>query len=132
MIERGCAVLLTTHYLEEADAVSDRVVILNEGRVVRDAAPRVIKREIGARKVTCTTALDHECLRAIYGVRSVTRDSAGGVVLLTDDAERLVRELLERDPALRDLEVSSARLEDAFLALTANHEGDAHVAIAHA
>jgi ABC-2 type transport system ATP-binding protein len=123
MIERGCAVLLTTHYLEEADAVSNRVVILNEGRVVRDAAPRVIKREIGARKVRCTTSLDYECLRAIYGVRSVTRD-AGGVVLLTDDAERVVRELLE---------VASARLEDAFLALTAPRaEGEAHVAIAHA
>jgi ABC-2 type transport system ATP-binding protein len=131
MIDRGCAVLLTTHYLEEADAVSDRVVILNEGRVVRDAAPRVIKREIGARKVRCTTSLDHQCLRAIYGVRSVTRDS-DGVVLLTDDAERLVRDLLARDPDLRDLEVSSARLEDAFLALTASTKGDADVALAHA
>jgi ABC-2 type transport system ATP-binding protein len=131
MIERGCAVLLTTHYLEEADAVSDRVVILHEGRVVRDAAPRVIKREIGARKVRCTTSIDYECLRAIYGVRSVTRD-AGGVVLLTDEAERVVRELLARDPGLRDLEVSSARLEDAFLALTASTQGEAHVAIAHA
>ena len=131
MIERGCAVVLTTHYLEEADAVSDRVVILNEGRVVRDAAPRVIKRDIGARKVRCTTSLDHACLRAIYGVRAVTVDS-GGVVLLTDDAERVVRELLARDPELRDLEVSSARLEDAFVALTARTQGEAHVAIAHA
>jgi ABC-2 type transport system ATP-binding protein len=131
MIERGCAVVLTTHYLEEADAVSDRVVILNEGRVVRDAAPRVIKREIGARKVRCTTSLDHECLRAIYGVRSVTRDD-GGIVLLTDDAEHVVRELLTRDPVLRDLEVSSARLEDAFLALTAGTKGEADVAIARA
>lgn len=121
MIARGCAVLLTTHYLEEADAVADRLVILHQGRVIRDGSPQAIKRQIGARKIVCTTTLDPLAIRAIYGVRSV---SAQGdtVTLLTADAERVVRELLTRDPGLRNLEVSGARLDEAFLALTGRAE----------
>jgi ABC-2 type transport system ATP-binding protein len=125
MIARGCAVLLTTHYLEEADAVADRVVILHHGKVIQDGSPRAIKQRLGARKITCTTALDALSLHAIYGVRSVTT-SADGVTILTDDAERVVRELLARDPSLKNLEVAGARLEEAFLTLTG--EEHAHVA----
>ncbi len=113
MIARGCSVLLTTHYLEEADAVADRLVILHRGRVIHEGAPQSIKRQIGARKITCTTTLDPQGLRAIYGVRSLT-DTAGVVTVLADDAERVVRELLSRDPGLRDLEVSGATLTRHF------------------
>lgn len=118
MIARGCAVLLTTHYIEEADAVSDRVVILHRGAVIQDGSPRVLKQRIGGRKITCTTQIEPAALHAIYGVRSVTRTD-DGVMVLTDDAERVVRELLARDPGLRDLEVAAATLEEAFLTLTA-------------
>jgi ABC-2 type transport system ATP-binding protein len=117
MIARGCSVLLTTHYLEEADAVADRVVILHQGKVIRDGSPQAIKRQIGSRKIACTTTLEPDSLRAIYGVRSVTVDG-DTVTLLTDDAERVVRELLARDPGLRDLDVSGASLDEAFLTLT--------------
>ena len=129
MIARGCAVLLTTHYLEEADAVADRVVILNRGAVIQDGSPRAIKQRIGARKITCTTDLPTASLHAIDGVRSVTRTD-DRVMLLTDDAERVVRELLARDPGLCNLEVAGARLEEAFLALTAQEH--AHVDVASA
>jgi ABC-2 type transport system ATP-binding protein len=124
MISRGCSVLLTTHYLEEADAVADRVVILHQGRIVRDGAPTAIKRQIGSRKIRCTTTLDPVGLQAICGVRSVSQED-GLVVLLTDHAERVVRELLTRDPKLCDLEVTGARLEDAFLALTGGSDVEA-------
>jgi ABC-2 type transport system ATP-binding protein len=147
MIARGCSVLLTTHYLEEADAVADRLVILHSGRVIRDGSPQAIKRQIGARKIVCTTSLDPGSLRAIYGVRSVAvsagsdGDTSDGhtVTLLTADAERVVRELLARDPGLRNLEVSGARLDEAFLALTgrgdaltSNERGGVHAAVAQA
>jgi ABC-2 type transport system ATP-binding protein len=117
MIDRGCSVLLTTHYLDEADAVADRLVILHQGKVIRDGSPQAIKRHIGARKITCTTTLEPQGLRAIHGVRALTV-TGDLVTLLTDDAERLVRELLARDPGLRHLEVSGARLDEAFLTLT--------------
>jgi len=122
MIARGCSILLTTHYLEEADAIADRLVILRQGKVIRDGAPQAIKRQIAARKVTCTTSLEPHSLGAIYGVRSVAV-AGDAVTLLTDDAERVVRELLARDPGLRNLEVTGARLDEAFLTLTGGQPG---------
>jgi ABC-2 type transport system ATP-binding protein len=118
LIARGCSVLLTTHYLEEADAVASRIVIVNKGRIVADGTPRAIKQTVATRKVRfVTSALDEMTLRSIYGMRSVVRD--GEVfVALTADAERVARELLYRDPNLSGLEIASAGLEEAFLALT--------------
>ena len=58
LVAGGCAVLLTTHYLEEADAVADRIVILDGGKVVRDGSPRLIKRDVPSRRIRCTTTLD--------------------------------------------------------------------------
>lgn len=117
VIERGVSVLVTTHYLEEADAVSDRIVVLNHGRVVADGTPSAIKQRVAARKVRCSTSVTEEIVRGMPGVQSVTRDR-GAFVVLTSDAERLARELLTRDAALHDLEITNAGLEDAFLALT--------------
>ncbi len=116
-IERGISVLLTTHYLEEADAVSDRVVVLHRGQMVADGAPSTIKQRVAARKVRCSTSVPEHLLRAIAGVQSVTPDR-DAVVILTSDAEHLARELLTRDAGVRDLEITSAGLEEAFLALT--------------
>jgi ABC-2 type transport system ATP-binding protein len=125
LIGRGCSVVLTTHYLEEADAVADRIVILHKGRIVADGAPRAIKQRVATRKVRFTSTLDEITLRSIYGVRSVTlADDA--FVVLTADAERVARELLTRDPDLTGLEITSAGLEEAFLAIT----GGTDVAVA--
>ena len=117
MIDRGTAVLLTTHYLEEADAASDRIVVLNHGRVVADGTPAGVKQRVAARKVRCSTALAAETVRRLPGVQSVTRDR-DALVILTSDAESLARELLQRDAALRHLEITNAGLEEAFVALT--------------
>jgi ABC-2 type transport system ATP-binding protein len=117
MIDRGTSVLLTTHYLEEADAVSDRIVVLNRGRVAADGPPAAIKSGVAARKVRCSTCVPDAVVRGIPGVQSVTHDR-GALAMLTTDAERLARELLARDPELHDLEITSAGLEEAFLALT--------------
>jgi ABC-2 type transport system ATP-binding protein len=122
-IDDGVAVLLTTHYLEEADAVSDRIVVLNHGRVVADGTPSAVKQRVAARKVRCSTTVAAETIRRFPGVQSVARDR-DGLVMLTTDAEWLARELLLRDATLHDLEITNSGLEEAFLALTAitNHE----------
>jgi len=116
-IDRGCSVLLTTHYLEEADAVASRVVILHEGRILADGSPRAIKRHIGAKRIRCTTAIDPDRLRAIYGVRDVLVEGPT-VSILTDHPEQVAREILSRDPHLGNLEIGGVRLEEAFLTLT--------------
>ncbi len=113
----GKTVLLTTHLLEEADALADRVIILQGGRVRAEGTPAAVKAQVAGRRVRCVTRLDPEAIRSLPGVTSVTRDGAVTAILATR-AEPVVAELLRRDPALSGLEVAGAGLEEAFLALT--------------
>jgi ABC-2 type transport system ATP-binding protein len=114
----GRSILLTTHYLEEADALTDRVVLLRGGRIVADGTAAEIKSGAASRRVRCVTLLSETEIRSMPGVRSVRRD---GVIteILTAEAERVTRDLLMRDASLSGLEVSGAGLEEAFLTLTA-------------
>ena len=120
-VARGRTVLLTTHYLEEADALADRVVVLNHGSVVADGSPAEIKSKVSGRRIRCVTSLAEDVLRGLPGVTKVDVDS-GRAEILAATAESVVRELLTRDPELSQLEVTSVGLEDAFIALTAREE----------
>jgi ABC-2 type transport system ATP-binding protein len=115
--QQGRAVLLTTHYLEEADALADCVIVLHHGRVVADGSPERIKRQVARRRVRCVTTLDLGTVRALPGV-DAAEHKGGTTEIVTASAEDVVRVLLARDPRLHDLEVAGARLEEAFLALT--------------
>jgi len=120
LIERGKTVLLTTHYLEEADALADRVVVINRGQIIAEGTPQQVKAMTASRKIRCVTSLDLQGLRSIAGVIEVQRNR-DAVEITTADAESILRELLIRDPRLSGLEVTNAGLEEAFLALTAEH-----------
>jgi ABC-2 type transport system ATP-binding protein len=114
---QGRSVLLTTHYLEEADALADRIVLINRGRIAAEGTPAEIKARAAGRKVRCLTSLSLEEVAALPGVKSARRD--GDLTeLFAAEAERAVRELLSRDPRLTSLEVRGADLEEAFLTLT--------------
>ena len=118
---QGRSVLLTTHYLEEADALADRIVLISRGRIVAEGTPAEIKARAAGRKVRCRTALSLEEVSALPGVKGARRD--GDLVeLFASEAERAVRELLHRDPSLSALEVRGADLEEAFLTLTGAEE----------
>ncbi len=116
-VSRGRTVLLTTHYLEEADALADRIVVIDHGAVIADGTPEHIKQRVSGRKIRCTTALTEEDLRAIPGVTEVRFDR-GNAELVVTAAESVTRELLFNDATLSNLEVSGIQLEEAFLALT--------------
>jgi ABC-2 type transport system ATP-binding protein len=126
---RGKTVLLTTHYLEEADALADRIVVINKGCVVCEGTPAEVKSLGSAlsgastsrslKIIRCSTSLPATTLLAIPGV--TTADRSGILTTLTStEPERTLRELLALDQTLHSLEVQSPALEDAFLALTAN------------
>ena len=117
-VARGRTVVLTTHYLEEADALADRVVVIDRGSIVADGSSAAIKARVSGRRIRCVTALTEAQLLAMAGVRSVSIE-AGRTELLTGEAEQVVRELLARDASLSGLEVTGVGLEEAFLALTA-------------
>ena len=113
----GRAVLLTTHYLDEADALANRVVLLGRGRIVADGTPAAIKAQAAGRQVRCRSTLSQAALRVLPGVVSVTPDG-GGMLLATTDADGTLRALVIADPGVCDLDVRGAGLEDAFVALT--------------
>jgi len=113
----GKTVLLTTHYLEEADALASRIVVIQRGKVIAEGTPAELKHADGSRAIRCITALPSSFVSAIPGVSSVEQD---GLVtqLRTQTPEAVLRIMLQQDPTLSGLEVRVAALEDAFLALT--------------
>jgi ABC-2 type transport system ATP-binding protein len=117
LANRGKTVLLTTHYLEEADALAHRIVVLNKGKIVSEGTPAEIKSVSAGRKIRCRTRLTADFLRTLPGVTSVEQ-SSDDVVVMTPRAEDVVREMLMRDETLSGLEIAGPALEDAFLALT--------------
>lgn len=113
----GKTVVLTTHYLEEADALADRVVVINKGSVIAQGTPEQIKARTAGKKIRCSTRLTVSTVREFAGVMDVHEDR-GAMVIHTSRAEDLLRELLSRDLEASGIEVAGAGLEDAFLALT--------------
>jgi ABC-2 type transport system ATP-binding protein len=114
---RGKSVLLTTHYLEEADALASRIIVLNQGTIVAHGTPAQIKSQVSGRRIRCVTQLSVDFVRGLPTVSNVTEDRDALVITATHP-ESVVRMMLQRDLTLRDLEISAAALEDAFLALT--------------
>ena len=134
---RGKTVLLTTHYLEEADALAHRIVVINKGRVICEGTPAEVK-SLGSAITTdnsgitasrtlkiirCTTALPITTILTMPGVTSAETLAATTnttTTINTTQPEATLREILALDPTLHSLEVQSPALEDAFLALTSN------------
>lgn len=117
LVADGCSVLLTTHYLEEAEALADRVAVLARGRIVAEGSVRQIRARVAQRRIRCVSALAPETIGAWPGVRSICRDGER-IEIVTDVAESVVRQLLGEDSALTELEVQRAGLAEAFMEIT--------------
>src|SRR5580693_3045333 len=124
LVERGKTVLLTTHYLEEADALADRIAVINQGEIICEGTPAEIKAQNGGKRIRCITTLSLASLLQIPGVTDVRQDR-DAVEIQAREAEPVVRALLARDQSLSGLEVTSAGLEEAFLALTQDNSENA-------
>jgi ABC-2 type transport system ATP-binding protein len=117
---RGRTVLFATHYLEEADAYADRVVLVSRGRVVADGTSAEIRALSAGRRISATWpgvgTAEAVALENLPGVEDV--ELRGDTVLVhAADSDAVARHLLTATPA-RDLQITSRGLEDAFLALT--------------
>ena len=122
LLRRGKTVVLTTHYLEEADALADRIVVINKGRMIAEGTPAEIKSRTAGKKIRCVTELPLEVIRKMAGVADVKADREA-VVIQTAHPENVLRQLLQLDLEISGIEVSSAGLDEAFLALTREARG---------
>ncbi|MEH6795630.1 MAG: ABC transporter ATP-binding protein [Rhodococcus sp. (in: high G+C Gram-positive bacteria)] len=119
----GRTVLFATHYLDEADAYADRIVLVRHGKIVADGSAAEVKNLAAGRTVTATLpGVDQSVLLALPGVDRVeTRGDR--VIVHGRDSDAVARYLLD-DAHATDLEIVSRNLEDAFLALTTDSQND--------
>jgi ABC-2 type transport system ATP-binding protein len=116
--ERGRTVIFATHYLEEADTYADRAVLMARGRIVADGPPTQVKAAVGGRTIRATVPdPDSATLTALPGVTAVEVRGTS-VTLRCSDSDVALRALLAGDPRIRDIEITGAGLEEAFLSLT--------------
>ncbi|HXC75903.1 MAG TPA: ABC transporter ATP-binding protein [Candidatus Acidoferrum sp.] len=117
----GRTVVLTTHYLEEADQLAKRVVVIDRGVVIADASPQEIKSRVAGKRVRFKAGnLSERDLEGLPVTTTTITDHS--VQLLTNQPESVLRELFRKGIDISDLEVSGADLEDAFISLT-SHQG---------
>ena len=126
----GKTVIFATHYLEEADAYADRIVLMARGRIVADGPATEIKAKVSGRIIRATIPVagpagpaDTAALAALPGVTNAERHGEA-VILTCADSDLTLRALLSRFPAARDIEVAGAGIEEAFMALTADDNDD--------
>ncbi|WP_034344312.1 ABC transporter ATP-binding protein [Deinococcus misasensis] len=111
----GKTIILTTHHLEEADALSDRVLVIDQGKVIAEGTPRAIKEQVGGTRIRFHGEVQEQELQSLPGVTRVYINGVNEVYTHTPEAA--LRQILQHD--INDLEVSKASLEEAFLNLTA-------------
>jgi ABC-2 type transport system ATP-binding protein len=123
---RGAAVVLVTHFMDEAERLCDRLVVLRDGAVVATGSPaELVHRHGGGVTAAFSSELPPAAFAALPGVRGVRRH--GGTVEVTGEPAMLLRLghlLVSADRVPSDLVVRQATLEDAYISLVASREGD--------
>jgi ABC-2 type transport system ATP-binding protein len=118
--ESGKTIVLTTHYLEEADELADRIVVFDQGRVIADASPSEIKSQVAGKKISFATSTPvPEAYLAGLGVTRM-KSEAGRVHILSSTPEDVLWRLHQCGVEIHDLEVTGVNLEDAFVSLTSH------------
>jgi ABC-2 type transport system ATP-binding protein len=117
LVRNGSSIVLTTHYLEEAESLSNRVAVLNKGGLIALGTVNEIRALVVRKYVTCCTTLAAEQIAAWPEVESVTPDQQR-LQISTSNSEAVVRRLLAADANLQELEVRRAGLAEAFTELT--------------
>jgi ABC-2 type transport system ATP-binding protein len=118
----GKTIVLTTHYLEEADELAERIVVIDRGVVIADASPAEIKSRVAGRRVSFVA--DRELTEADFAGLPYNRLELDGprVRLLSNQPEAVLGPVFRSGLAIRDLEVVGADLEDAFISLTSRDQ----------
>ena len=117
LLRGGCSMVLTTHYLEEAEALADQVVVVAKGKVISSGSVNDMRSLVSRRRIECATATPIGTIEQWPEVEAAVR-SGDRIQITTAQAEIVVRRLLEHDASLSELEVRRAGLSEAFTELT--------------
>ena len=124
--QEGITVVLTTHYMEEADELCERVAIIDHGKIIAEDTPAALKGSLGAQKVYALDLVNHEHppalisqLQQMQGIRGV-EPTPSGIRILADNADGLLPEIVRASNpyGLRDLTMTETSLETVFIRLT--------------
>jgi ABC-2 type transport system ATP-binding protein len=117
LLEHGSSIVLTTHYLEEAEALADRVMVLSKGRLIASGTVNQLRSLVVRKQISCSTGLPLAKIQSWPEVEAATSDQRG-IHITTHDAEAVTRRLLAADEDVQNLEVRRAGLAEAFTELT--------------
>ncbi|TQV87965.1 ABC transporter ATP-binding protein [Aliikangiella coralliicola] len=118
---QGTSIILTTHYLEEADQLSDRVMMLNKGSIIQQGTPEEIKSRMRFKKISFTSEVPIQKLLSLSAIERV--ELAGNLYeIQTDKPVKALKQLFEMTDDISNLTVTGAALEDAFIQLNRSHE----------
>jgi ABC-2 type transport system ATP-binding protein len=118
--EAGATVVITSHYLEEIEALAERVVVIDGGRVLEDDSLGSVLSRVSLRQVSLRSA-ETERIAALPGIVKQRPDATGATTFYAQDSDALIVELVRSGIAFTDLSVRGATLEEAFLTLTEAH-----------
>jgi len=116
LVRQGVSIVLTTHYLEEAEALSDRVVVLAKGRAIANGTVNELRALVDRKHISCVTSLSPELIATWPGVQAVNHDR-GRLQITASDADIIVKQLVQADANFKELEVHRAGLAEAFTEL---------------
>jgi ABC-2 type transport system ATP-binding protein len=116
LAKAGKTIVLTTHYLEEADALASRIVVVNQGRIVADGTPNQIKARVGGKKVQFKLVNP----QSLVPIANTNRWSVIGdqISFFTLEPERILSQLFSSQYPISDLSVTGVGLEEAFVEIT--------------
>jgi ABC-2 type transport system ATP-binding protein len=117
LVRRGASIVLTTHYLEEAESLADRVVVLAQGHVIASGSVAQMRATVEHKRIACSTTLPAELVASWPGVHSA-RHERGRLHITASNADSVIKRLVAADSDFQDLEVRSAGLAEAFTELT--------------
>ncbi|MEX2131620.1 MAG: ATP-binding cassette domain-containing protein, partial [Pseudohongiellaceae bacterium] len=117
LLGQGCSIVLTTHYLEEAEALADRVAVLAKGQLIALGSVDEVRSIVTRRQIKCNSSIEVDQIKQWSGVISATREE-NVIRISATEAETVVRRLLDTDQQLSNLEIKVASLADAFTSLT--------------
>ena len=116
---RGKTVLLTTHYMEEAELLCDQLIIMDKGNIIAEGSPQSLLRQHFKDSYICLNREDLDDDLASLGSRVEVRED--GIAIATSEVEKTLAELVALNINLRSLRVRNPSLDDLFLKLTGHH-----------